>query len=291
MSKKVINYFAIGILFVFVSILILFANENIFSIPIKCVLETAILLFLVLNILFKYYDKEILRKLFYVLYILTAIIIIVVYYIKKNGYLDIFSSTNSLKNFILGTREKGVFVYIVLQILQVVFLPIPAAIICIVGSIIYGPLLGAIYCSLGILIGSYISFFIGKTFGYKLVSWIVGKDNTDKYTDIIRKRGGFFLAIAFLLPMFPDDILCLISGITNISFKQFFWITLITRPIGVIAMSYFGGGHIIPFSGWGIYAWIGILISVLIVVIMTYKYQDNMQTFILKKIFKKHNKN
>ena len=177
--------------------------------------------------------------------------------------MDTIPSVDGLKKFILSTKEKGVYVYILIQAAQVIILPIPAAIICIVGSLIYGPFLGGLYCSIGVLVGSFISFILGKTFGYRIVAWIAGKENTDKYSEIIRKRGGFFLFLAFLLPMFPDDILCLIAGITNMKFKTFAWITIITRPIGVICMSYFGGGHIIPFSGWGLYVW-----SILLVIIV-----------------------
>ena len=119
------------------------------------------------------------------------------------------------------------------------------------------------------------------------MSWIVGKDNADKYSQIIRNRGGFFLALAFLLPMFPDDILCLIAGISNMSFKKFFTITLITRPIGVICMAYFGSGKLIPFTGWGMYAWIGILVVAVALVYIIYRWQDPMQTWILNKVFKK----
>ncbi|MGN0961396.1 MAG: TVP38/TMEM64 family protein, partial [Christensenellales bacterium] len=137
---------------------------------------------------------------------------------------------------------------------------------------------------------SYISFTLGKIFGYRLVSWIVGKENTDKYSEILRKRGGFFLALAFLLPMFPDDILCFIAGITKMSPKTFFWITLITRPVGVICMSFFGSGYVIPFSGWGIYVWIAILILAVVLVWVVYKWQDNIQNYILDKIFKNSKK-
>jgi len=147
--------------------------------------------------------------------------------------------------------------------------------------------LGGLFCSIGVLVGSYISFIIGKLFGYRLVSWIVGKSKANKYADIIRKRGGFFLCLAFLLPMFPDDILCLISGITNMKFKTFFIATLITRPIGVFVMSYFGSGNIIPFNGWGIYVWSAILVVAIILVIFIYKYQEKMQTYIMRKVFRK----
>lgn len=241
------------------------------------------------NLLFNYINKVKLSRLFYLLFLLYVIIIEGYLILLKLGIFNLFSSVTNLKNYILSTKGLGVVVYILLQTAQVVFLPIPAAIICVVGSLVYGPFLGSIYCTIGILIGSYISYFIGKVFGHKIVSWIVGKENVNKYSEIIRKRGKAFLGLAFLLPMFPDDILCLIAGITDMAFSSFFWITFVTRPIGVICMSYFGSGSLIPFSGWGVYAWCAILVLALTVVIVVSKYQEKMQNFILKKILRKKN--
>lgn len=243
-----------------------------------------------LSQLFKWLNLKVLSKISITSFVILSIVIIAYSIMYKYDLLYIFSSVTSLKNYILSTKEKGVFIYILLQLLQVVFLPIPASIICIVGSLIYGPLLGALYCTIGVLIGSYISFTIGRVFGYRLVSWIVGKENTDKYSEIIRKRGGFFLGLAFLLPMFPDDILCFIAGVTKMSWKTFFLITFITRPIGVICMAIFGSGYVIPFSGWGIYAWIAILIVAVALVWVVYRWQDNLQEYILNKVFKKSSK-
>ena len=70
-------------------------------------------------------------------------------------------------------------------------------------------------------------------------------------------------------------------------FKTFAWVTTITRPIGVICMSFFGSGYVIPFTGWGVYAWIAILVLVVAIIFVTYKYQDKMQDFILNKVFKR----
>lgn len=257
----------------------------------KCLILILINLFYYLSIIFKFFNKTKLSKSFFVLYLLSAILVIGYCFLFKYGIISKISSVEGLKNYILSTEEKGVYVYILIQALQVVILPIPASIICIVGSLIYGPLLGGLYCSIGVLLGSFISFFIGKFFGYRIVAWIAGKESTDKYSQIIQKRGGFFLAIAFLLPMFPDDILCLIAGITNMKFKTFAIITTITRPIGVICMSYFGGGYIIPFSGWGIYVWSILFVVIVALVILIYKHQEKMQDFVLNKIFRKSNKN
>ena len=226
-------------------------------------------------------------RLIYVLFVLYSLVILGYSLLQRYDILTLFSSVTSLKEYILSTREKGVLTYILIQCAQVVFLPIPAAVICIVGSIIYGPLMGGIYCSIGVIVGSFISFYIGKTCGHRVVSWIVGENNCNKYSQILLRRGSFFLGIAFLLPMFPDDILCLIAGITGMSLLSFAWVTILIRPIGVICMSYFGSGRLIPFTGWGIYVWLGILVLAVALVFVTYKYQEPMQEFIINKIFRK----
>lgn len=244
--------------------------------------------FLILKYILEYFKKTMLSRLFYVIFTLLSIGFLVYFILLKLNIFSIFSSVGGLKDYILSTKGMGVFVYILIQATQVVFLPVPAAVICVAGSLIYGPFVGGIYCSIGVLIGSFVSFFIGKTCGYRVVSWVVGKENCDKYSEVIRKRGSFFLSIAFLLPMFPDDILCLIAGITDMSWLSFSWVTILTRPVGVICMSYFGSGKLIPFTGWGIYVWCVILVLAVAMVYITYRYQDTMQDFVLNKIFRRN---
>ena len=289
MIKKVLSIVFNLVLLISSSASFIFIDYNNISVIGRVVLSILPEILILLTIVFNWLHLKVLKKLFYCLYIIACVCLLGYTILYKLNILSIFSNVYTLKEYILSTKEKGVITYILIQLLQVVFLPIPASVICIVGSLIYGALLGGIYCCIGVLLGSYISFFMGKIFGYKLVSWIVGKDNVDKYAEIIRKRGGFFLGLAFLLPMFPDDILCFIAGITKISTKKFFWITLITRPIGVMCMSYFGSGEIIPFNNWGVYVWGIILVLVIVFTIIMYKWQDKIQEFVLSKIFRKSN--
>ena len=284
MTKKIILFIINSLVLTLLFFALTLFNVSSLSNFWKFFLLVVINIIYYLSIILKWLKKYKTSKFIYVIYMLSSILVIGYCILSKYGILETISTVEGLKNYILSTKEKGIYIYIIIQALQVVILPIPAAIICIVGSLIYGPFLGGLYCSLGILIGSFLSFFIGKTFGYKIVAWIAGKENTDKYSAIIRKRGGFFLGLAFLLPMFPDDILCIIAGITNMKFKTFAWVTVITRPIGVICMSYFGGGHIIPFAGWGLYVWAVLLVFIVAIVVLIYKYQDRLQEFILSKI-------
>ena len=218
-------------------------------------------------------------------------IIMCVYTILANyNMLAIFNSVQSFKEFILSTKHYGMMVYFLIQLLQVMFVPIPSMIITLTGVLIYGPFLASVLCVISVLMGSIFSFILGKTFGFKMVAWIVGRDNALKYASVLNKRGKFFLTVAFLMPLFPDDALCLIAGMTTMQFKDFVLIAAITRPIGVICMSYFGGGYIIPFTGWGLYVWGVLLVLIVIAVVMVYKYQDKMEDYIIKKIYSYKNK-
>lgn len=252
-------------------------------------LTVCILLSFVVRIAYKY-GKIYVYKLLLILEFLSVVILVVGSVLNYFNLMYIFSSIANLKYFILSTGSKGMIIYILIQMAQVVFLPIPAGIITLAGVAIWGPFLGAVLDSVGVLLGSYTSFFLGKVFGFRLVSWVTGRATAEKYAKIINDRGKFFLFYAFLLPFFPDDILCLIAGITTMSFKYFFLVALITRPIGVFCLCYFGGGYIIPFSGWGLYVWIFLGIIILASIYFLTKYQSQIEEKLLNILMPKKKK-
>ena len=225
-------------------------------------------------------------RLFLVLNVLLTIIIFIKHMLHSSNLDSVFDSTATFKSFILSTGKNGMFVFTLIQFLQVIFLPIPSLIITLTGVAIYGPIIASVLCSVGILLGSFTSFMLGKIWGYKIANWIAGEKNAKKYADLLNAKGRFFLIIAFLLPLFPDDILCLVAGITSMKFKTFFVIASITRPIGVIFMSYFGGGYIIPFVGWGLYVWPFLLAFIIVAVVVIYKKQSQIEQYILNMLDK-----
>ena len=68
------------------------------------------------------------------------------------------------------------------------------------------------------------------------------------------------LLVMLLFPFFPDDMLCMAAGLTKMTFKFFIIAVVLTRPVMIAFVSYFGTGKIIPFSGWGIPVWISMFV-------------------------------
>jgi uncharacterized membrane protein YdjX (TVP38/TMEM64 family) len=88
----------------------------------------------------------------------------------------------------------------------------------------------------------------------------------------------------FILPFFPDDILCMVAGITAMSGVYFTVITFLVRPISIFVICYFGGGQIIPYSDWGLIVWPIILIIMAVLVFFTFKYHDKIDDFVKEKL-------
>ena len=213
--------------------------------------------------------------------VIAGIVVLGYYILNWTGVWEQINSVEKLQNVILSWGFWGRFGYVILQLLQVTFIPLPSTVTIIAGTLVYGPLQASLLSLAGILLGSMLAFLLGKVFGKKLVVFMVGEKTCKKWADFLSNAKYSFF-IMMLLPIFPDDVLCLVAGLTNMSWTFFTVTNLIARPIGVFTVSYFGSGHLIPYHGWGLIVW-GILILLIIaVLILSYKYQKQIENFLLK---------
>lgn len=234
----------------------------------------------------RFYKLEALFKLNFTFIVIMFFMTVGYIVMDFSGVFDRLSNMELIKNFILGTGIWGIAVYVLVQIIQVVFLPIPAIISNLVGVALYGPTKAFLLSSLGVFIGSLIAFGMGRIFGSKLVIWIAGKENAMKYRRLLSNKGKYLLILMLLFPMFPDDVLCMVAGLTTMSWRYFILIILLTRPVTIAVMCYMGTGEIIPFSGWGIVIWIAIFASFLILFILLNKYKTQITNFFSKIFYK-----
>lgn len=215
--------------------------------------------------------------------LVVAIIAIVSEACDLKNYPSDEEKIDSLIELIQDLGVWGYVVYFLLQILQVVVLPFPALVCYIPGALIWGPLTATLIASAGVIVGSVIAYFIGKCCGKPAVVWIAGKENTEKYTSILSKRGKVIFLLVQILPFFPDDIICIVAGLVGLNFPFFIITIAIVRPLIIAMYCYLGSGTIIPFSGWGIPVWIAIFAVCIILAVLAFKYQDRFEAWLVKK--------
>lgn len=230
----------------------------------------------------------------FVIAVCVALVVVIVAIVSEACGLKNYPSDEEkidrLIELIQGLGVWGYLVYFLLQILQVVALPFPALVCYVPGSLIWGPFTATLIASAGVIVGSVIAYFIGKCCGKPAVVWIAGKENTEKYTSILSKRGKILFLLMQILPFFPDDIICIVAGLVGLNFSFFMVTVVIVRPLIIATYCYLGSGTVIPFSGWGIPVWIAIFAVCIILAVLAFKYQDKFEAWLVKKFKRKTSK-
>ena len=234
---------------------------------------------------------ETIFKLFLTAFVIAAVALVILYIMQVTGFLDKIESLETLQKIIDDTGIWAPLVFIVLQALQVFLLPLPGVLTVGVGVALFGELETCLYSYIGILIGSIIAFWIGRVVGYRAAAWLVGKESLDKWLDKVKGKDRTILTAMFILPLFPDDILCFVTGLSTMSWRYFIVMQLIARAISVVTTSYSLGGSIIPYTTWwGILLWVLIGIAIIALFILLYKKGDKIEKWFFG-LFKRRKSN
>lgn len=238
----------------------------------------------IVTITFMRNKKSFIYKLFYLVIACLSLTMLSLYFLSVSGFLDRINSIDEFRQYIQSFGSYAVILFVVLQFLQVVILPIPSFITVGAGVLLFGPFLGSIYSSIGIIIGSIVAYFTGRIFGVKVVKWLVGEQALNKALKMIKGKDKVVLIFMFLFPFFPDDVLCFIAGITTIMPSYFIPMIIVVRLITVFISSYSMNNSIIPYNTWwGIVLWIIFIILTIVATILICKYGDKIQLKFKKK--------
>ncbi len=229
-----------------------------------------------LSTLFLLKGKDTLYKTGLTLFIAVLFCLILCFIFLKTGFFDIINNEQSLKAYLEKSGAWMSLLFILLQYFQVVLLPIPGIVSTLAGVALFGPFKALIFSLIGILLGSFTAFFIGRKLGNKAVSWLIGKDALQQWQKKLKGKDNFILTLMFLLPMFPDDILCFIAGLSCMTEKYFSIMIVVTRILAVTVNCY--SVDLIPLNTWwGLLIW-GVLLAALIIVFVSiYKNLDKIQ--------------
>ncbi|MDT2987269.1 VTT domain-containing protein [Enterococcus casseliflavus] len=153
--------------------------------------------------------------------------------------LGVFKDINALRGLVGNSVILGPIIFILLQILQVVIPIIPGGVSSAAGVLIFGPYLGFVYNYVGISIGSVIIFLLGRRYGKPFILSMISDKTYDKYIGWLDNQSRFekLFALAIFLPVAPDDALCLMAGLTNMTVKKFTLIILLAKPASIFLYS------------------------------------------------------
>lgn len=222
----------------------------------------------------------------FIVFLVICLIVVACYFIfKATGLWEKVNSIEKIRNIVESGGVFSFIIFMLLQILQTTILQIPSIIVTIAGSVIFGKWTAFILSFISVMIGSIIMFWIGRKCGKKFLNWLAGSENADKWMEKMT-NGKYLFFLMMMFPLFPDDILCAVAGVTNMSFNFFFWTNVLARALGIACAVFFGSGSVIPFTGWGLLVWGCIFIVVALLFYFSIRYKEKIDETV-KKFFKK----
>tara|TARA_B100001971_G_C18205446_1_gene547286 strand:+ start:130 stop:837 length:708 start_codon:yes stop_codon:yes gene_type:complete len=156
---------------------------------------------------------------------------------KITHYYLLFTNKDQIKTFITSFGSGAPIVFILIQILQVLFAPIPGEATGFIGGYLFGASKGFLYSSLGLTVGSWIIFVIGRLLGKRYVRKLIPIKQLDRFDLLVKRQGVVVLFLFFLIPGFPKDYLCFFLGLSDLPIRVFIIITAIGRMPGTYMLS------------------------------------------------------
>lgn len=214
------------------------------------------------------------------------------------GYviMDYFNLTKltkeQLQDKIASYNAWGPLVFIIISFMQVTFIPIPGSITIIAGNYLFGFWFSYLYSFIGIFLGSLFAFFLGRVIGRRFVNWIIGdKTTADYYLKKLKGKETVILFFMFLLPVFPDDLLCSIAGLLPITWSVFIFMQIITRITSIGGTLFFMSGEIIPYNTpWGMAILIVLAVACIILFIYAFKNSEKINDKLIAFVDKLYRK-
>lgn len=183
---------------------------------------------------------------------------------------QLFASREALRSFLRSFGWWAPALFVLLQASQVIFSPIPGSVTTLAGGLIFGIGKGFVLSSAGIVVGSLIAFALARFCGQRVVIFLLGQAHFEQYSRFWTGKRGLSLLILFVLPFFPDDILCFLAGLSFLPWRVFLLFLLIGRLPTIFLTTLIGAG-VLSFSLW---EWIIIGLLALGMLMVFFKYGD-----------------
>lgn len=164
--------------------------------------------------------------------------------ITNGPLMRLFSPENqeNLQNAIASWGFFAPTLYILLQIVQTVVAPIPGQVVGGIGGYLFG-IWGVLWTLIGTLIGCYVVFRLARRFGRPLLEKLFKKSALANFDFIINAKSASLIVFAiFLLPGFPDDIVCYIAGLTKLPMRRLLVLVALGRLPTIVLTNLIGAG-------------------------------------------------
>jgi uncharacterized membrane protein YdjX (TVP38/TMEM64 family) len=175
--------------------------------------------------------------------------------LSMSEWLTILSDQAAVSSYVQSFGMLAPLVLAFLQVLQVIVAFIPGHVFVIAGGYIYGFPLGLLFNIVCVVSASQLGFLLARWAGRPIVHKLAAPETIEKWEAIAEQQGFMFFTIAFILPVFPTDVMNFVAGLTGISSRKFLAANFLGRLPSVTLLTLIGShGLELSKTTWGVLA-------------------------------------
>jgi uncharacterized membrane protein YdjX (TVP38/TMEM64 family) len=194
------------------------------------------------------------------LFIIIGIPLII--YMRNPEILAHFRNVQDMDALLKQYRGRSMFIYVALQIIQIVVAFLPGQALQFAAGYMFSFIAALLLSLAGILIGTVLTFYLGKIFGKDMVYLVFGKDRLERFIGLLNSRKAYVAVfLLYLFPGIPKDIFSYAAGISDMKLIPFTIISIVART-PALAMSLLVGNMLSTRAYTGI-----IIVSSIVVII------------------------
>ena len=180
----------------------------------------------------------------------------------------------AIQAWVIRLGPLGPLGVIALNAIQVIIAFIPGYVMQLVAGFLYGWPMGAVYATIGMLIGGVIAVTLARIFGRPLVIRMVGEKRVDRWERVARLDS---LALWFILMLAPfGDVPYYIAGLTSLAIWKIIAIAAFVRTPSVILAVLVGSGAVSWRSPWVI----GAFAVMFVIALIALRYQSHIERWV-----------
>jgi len=143
-----------------------------------------------------------------------------------------------IKQEVLGCGAWGPIAYILLYAVGPSFL-VPGAVMTIAGGLAFGAVRGALWSVVGANLGALVAFGAGRFLGRSFVEHTIGSRFHRLFGRL--ERNGFYITLYLrIVPVIPYNAFNLLAGASPITFRDYFWASVIGMIPGTVLFAVLG---------------------------------------------------
>ena len=171
-------------------------------------------------------------KLLLLIGIVVAVPVYIYFY--QQDFLAQFKSFDDVIVYLEQYRFESIFVYIGIQVLQIVISIIPGQAFQFAAGYLYGFFFGLLFSVIGALIGTTISFYLARLLGKGALHLFFGEERMTYFIERLNsKRAYTIVFLLYLIPGLPKDVVSYAAGVSEMKFKAFMAFSMAGRIFGM----------------------------------------------------------